>query len=167
MISEDSSLNLGLIEKNAQDFIDITKRLQDALNKIEHDPKLKPTQLTLVKLAKCSRGTINNRIWPLNELKRIKNLRKVNIDSTSKTNQSEIAEASRIERYKDQLFNSREELLIWKVRHDMELKKSVELENLNKILVKRINLLETEINALKKQLTEEKVVYFPTNNSKK
>ena len=68
-------LNDGLEKKNDADFLELTLRLKAALQKIEISPGLKATQSVLKKLANCSRGTLNNRKWPIEELTRIKNAR--------------------------------------------------------------------------------------------
>ena len=71
-----SSLPQALEEKNQADFITVTNRISDALQKISSNPKLKPTQSVLARLSKVSRGTLNNRVWPLEKLEEIKSQRK-------------------------------------------------------------------------------------------
>ena len=66
----------ALVAKNASDFDQLTEAIKDALKKIEGDRRLKPTQEVLAKLAGCTRGTLNNRGWPLTELDAVKQARK-------------------------------------------------------------------------------------------
>ena len=47
----DDKLNKALVEKNDQDFNEVTKRLEDALSQIEKNPKLKPSQQVLAKVS--------------------------------------------------------------------------------------------------------------------
>jgi hypothetical protein len=137
--------NPAFEEKNAQDFIEVTKKLQSALARIESDSRLKPTQAVLSKLAECSRGTINNRKWPLEKLKKIKAARKASIKPEDIASKAIRKEESRIERYKEQLFNNREELLVWKMRHDEQAQRVVQLEEINRVLQQRIKRLEDEL----------------------
>lgn len=66
----------ALVAKNASDFDAMTEAIETALKKIEGDRRLKPIQATLAKLANCTRGTLNNRQWPLVRLQEIKTARK-------------------------------------------------------------------------------------------
>lgn len=66
------SLPEGLVARKASDFDAMTQAIEDALEKIERDRRIKPTQEALRKLVGCSRGTLNNREWPLTELRKIK-----------------------------------------------------------------------------------------------
>ncbi|WP_312524930.1 hypothetical protein [Comamonas sp.] len=69
------SRNAALVAKNASDFDAMTQAIDDALKKIERDRRIKPTQGVLAKLVGCSRGTLNNRGWPLTKLGEIKRAR--------------------------------------------------------------------------------------------
>jgi DNA-binding Lrp family transcriptional regulator len=62
-------------ERNEADFQAITKRLEEALTVLEEDSSIRATQESLAKLANCSRGTLSNRIFPLERLKEIKKQR--------------------------------------------------------------------------------------------
>lgn len=62
-------------ERNKNDFDDMTKRIEDALKIIEDDKTIPATQAKLCQLAKCSRGTLLNRKWPIERLKAIKDKR--------------------------------------------------------------------------------------------
>lgn len=63
-------------ERNKNDFDDMTQRIEDALKMIEDDETIPATEAKLCKLAKCNRGTLRNREWPLDRLKEIKKKRK-------------------------------------------------------------------------------------------
>ncbi|WP_046060263.1 hypothetical protein [Paracidovorax citrulli] len=65
----------ALAAKNASDFDAMTQAIEDALEKIERDSRIKSTQGSLAKLVGCSRGTLNNRGWPLSKLGDIKRAR--------------------------------------------------------------------------------------------
>lgn len=71
----DKSRPDALVAKNASDFDAMTQAIEDALKKIERDRRIKPTQSSLAKLVGCSRGTLNNRGWPLTKLSDIKRAR--------------------------------------------------------------------------------------------
>src|SRR5262245_13368518 len=102
--------------QNEVDYKDLTKRLEKALKAIEDDSRLKPTQETLRKLARCSRGTLDNREWPLKRLRQIKQDRRQ--PKTSPAGAPVETPEMLAERYKQQLDMSREEVLRWKNRHD-------------------------------------------------
>lgn len=139
------SLPEALAEKNAQDFEDITLRIKGALEKIRKNSKLKPTQAVLAKLAECSRGTINNRKWPLEELEVIKHERKEQKQEVVNATTPQNDEASLLEQYKDQLYKSREELRIWKSRYDEQAGLVKQLEHITAVLQQRIEILEKEL----------------------
>lgn len=162
-----SSLNPALREKNDSDFVEVTRRLQIALEKIEKDPKLKATQEVLSRLAECSRGTINNRKWPLEQLQRIKDARKTPKAAENAAGHAGEREESRIERYKQQLFDSREEVLAWKVRHDEIVSRLSEQQVLTKALQLRNEALTNEIALLKKKVNSSKVIDLALSSPKK
>lgn len=62
--------------KNETDYQKITDNILAALKQIEHNPKEPATQANLAKLAKCSRGVLRLRGWPIEKLKGIKKKRK-------------------------------------------------------------------------------------------
>jgi gas vesicle protein len=67
--------SLPFDQKNEQDFQEMTERIRCALDDIRKSRTLKPTQMVLAKLAKCSRRTLSLRIWPIEELRKIKEAR--------------------------------------------------------------------------------------------
>ena len=120
------------------------------------------------KLAGCSRGTINNRKWPAEHLKRIKHERVLKKELT--TNLSVKATEGNeqlIERYKTQLFNSREELLAWKNRHDEKAQRVIQLEDINLILLQRIEHLESHLKNMKTQNALGKLLEIVSSNGGK
>lgn len=66
------SRSYGFVAPNASKFDVMTQAIKDALEKIERDRRIKTTQEALRKLVGCSRGTLNNRKWPLTRLREIK-----------------------------------------------------------------------------------------------
>jgi chromosome segregation ATPase len=139
----------ALQEKNEQEFIKVTRRIQEALARIKDDPKLKATQDVLAQLADCSRGTINNRKWPLDRLREIKTARKAAKQPITDESTSTAKIESRIERYKERLYDSREEVLIWKARYDEVGERLAQAQNLNRVLQSRLEAVEQEISRLR------------------
>jgi len=84
----ENSLPAALVAKNSLEFEKTTMAIKKALEKIENNHKLKPTQSLLAQLSGCTRGTLNNRVWPNTELNRIKAERKkiFSIDEKKITN---------------------------------------------------------------------------------
>lgn len=160
------TLPSALDEKNASDFAEITKRIHDALEKIRQTPKLKPSQAVLATLAQCSRGTLNNRKWPLEELLVIKEKRKAQKAAVAMTIPAVVREESRIEQLNAQLYKNREELLVWKNRCDDKSEQIRQLEELIAVLQKRTAKLEAELATLRQQ-SKGKVLPMPNPSSGK
>jgi len=101
----------ALVAKNASDFDAMTQAIEEALNKIERDRRLKPTQTSLAKLAGCTRGTLNNRGWPLTRLSDIKRVRNQKREAEKSTEQKVAAAKAELEtsKLKKQLQLSRTE----------------------------------------------------------
>jgi len=159
LVDSPAALNSGLVSRNEQDFLDVTKRLQTALDKIRGDLRVKATQESLARLAKCSRGTLVNRKWPLEELRKVKDERRSRGRAPlSPSSVADTSEQSRIERYKEQLYLSREELLRWKDRHDKLAEDARAAEEVNARLVRRIETLEIQLRDVKKTMPSQTVV---------
>lgn len=62
--------------RNEADYQKITNSIQAALKQIEQNSEEPATQVNLAKLAKCSRGVLRLRGWPIERLKSIKKQRK-------------------------------------------------------------------------------------------
>lgn len=107
----DRSLPDALVAKNARDFDAMTQAIDEALRKIERDRRIKPSQATLAKLANCTRGTLNNRGWPLARLLDIKRERERNRAAEKSVEPKSCASKveSEIDKLKNQLQLSRTE----------------------------------------------------------
>ncbi|MCT7307121.1 hypothetical protein [Ralstonia wenshanensis] len=114
-------------ERNQQDFLLVTKRIQDALEKMANDRRLKRTETNLAKLAGCSRGTLRNRKWPMMRLHELKSEAR-EAKGEEEPEPRAIREKSRIDRYREQLSKNRDELLAWKYKHDELRDKVLTLE---------------------------------------
>jgi phage gp46-like protein len=62
-------------ERNEADYREISIRIASALETMECKATIPVTQKELSKLARCSRGTLRNRRWPLERLKELKRVR--------------------------------------------------------------------------------------------
>lgn len=116
-MSIDIKANLPFDERNQQDFMLVTKRIQNALEQMANDRRLKRTETNLARLAACSRGTLRNRLWPMEQLQKLKE------EARTAKEQVEVEpratrEKSQVERYRVRLMKNRDELLFWKYKHD-------------------------------------------------
>src|SRR5689334_18660351 len=71
-------------ERNQRDFNDMTARIRDSLDLIRKNRNLRATQDVLAELAKCSRRTLSLRVWPILELKKIKDARSNHINAVER-----------------------------------------------------------------------------------
>lgn len=71
-------------ERNQRDFNDMTARIRDALDLIRKNKNLRATQDVLAELAQCSRRTLSLRVWPILELKKIKDARSNHINAVER-----------------------------------------------------------------------------------
>src|SRR5437763_1817668 len=62
-------------DRNDADFREISSRIRSALDRMEMDPTIPARETELAARASCSRGTLRNRVWPLDRLKTIKQQR--------------------------------------------------------------------------------------------
>lgn len=151
-------MNPGLERKNDDDFLDVTNRIKAAITKIEASPRLKATQFVLCELANCSRGTINNRKWPLAELKRIKEARKAPKKSLETESPKAERELDLVKRLEEQLNDIRDEVIVWKNKHDA-LHELYEAQlNITRVLTKKTEGLKAEIVRHQNSTREENVV---------
>ena len=137
-------------ERNQDDFVQITKRIQDALEQFAKDRRLKRTEANLARLADCSRGTLRNRAWPLVQLQKLKEEAKQFKKAKNPENAAprSLREKSRIDRYREQLEKNRDELLVWKYKHDDLRAKVQTLEEQRDILKRRAEALEARLRAV-------------------
>lgn len=117
MMNPETPSALPFDERNQQDFMLVTKRIQDALELMANDRRLKRTEINLAKLAGCSRGTLRNRTWPIEQLHKLKEEAKA-AKETIEAEPRATREKARVERYREQLIKNRDELLFWKYKHD-------------------------------------------------
>lgn len=129
-------------ERNAQDYFLITQNIDEALKKLEENPNLPVTEVMLAKLAGCSRGTLRNRVYPIEKLKEIKEVR---TKKENKPRAFKITSAQRIEVnvhieekkvLAEKLRQSRSEVAVW-VNKYFELEKDYQdLQRMLKLLKK-------------------------------
>lgn len=146
-MSGENRTPLPFDERNQQDFMLVTKRIQDALDRMATDRRVKRTETNLAKLAGCSRGTLRNRKWPMVQLKKLQEEAR-----TAKENQEpeprSIREKCRIERYRDQLSKNRDELLVWKYKHDELRDKVGTLEAQRDTYKRQAKKLEAQLRSI-------------------
>jgi len=125
----------------------VTKRIQDALEQMANDRRLKRTETNLAKLAGCSRGTLRNRKWPMEQLQRLKEESR-SAKEVAEPEPRTTREKSQIERYRNRLDKNRDELLFWKYKHDT-LRDLVEtLESQRDAYKRRAEELEAQLRSI-------------------
>lgn len=106
-------------QRNQADYLEITRRIEAALELIRNDSTISATQKSLADLARCCRGTLHHRKVPLECLKEIKRKRAL---EKSKPKLSRITSAHRLSvdihlrdkrNLEEQLDKSRSEAAIW------------------------------------------------------
>lgn len=147
MMSADTKANLPFDERNQQDFMLVTKRIQDALELMANDRRIKRTETNLARLADCSRGTLRNRQWPMEQLRKLKE------DARTAKEQVEVEpratrEKAQVERYREQLMKNRDELLFWKYKHDALRDRVETLESQRDTYKKRAEDLEAQLRSI-------------------
>lgn len=146
-MSTDTKASLPFDERNQQDFMLVTKRIQDALEQMANDRRLKRTETNLARLAGCSRGTLRNRQWPMEQLQKLKD------DARAAKGRVEVEpratrEKAQVERYREQLMKNRDELLFWKYKHDT-LRDQVEtLESQRDAYKRRAEEFEAQLRSI-------------------
>lgn len=155
MSTEDASVARPFDARNAEDFDAITTAINLALAQLRAEPKLKPTEETLAKLAGCSRGTLRNRDWPIQSLKAIKSERKTK-KATDAANKAAVVPAKKTPttEHKDQLRLSRDEALRWKLKYDELLETVTTLSSALDNYQAREASLEAEIVELKAHIAK-------------
>lgn len=164
MMSTDTKAPLPFDERNQQDFMLVTKRIQDALAQMANDRRLKRTESNLAKLAGCSRGTLHNRKWPLEQLQKLKEEAR-SVKEVAAVEPRATREKARVERYREQLMKNRDELLFWKYKHDAlrELVETIEAQR--DTYKRRAEELEAQLRSIamasKSRKSVGKVLSFP------
>lgn len=83
--------NKAFVKKNSEDFEANTLAIEEALQAIEQNKKLKPTISQLTKMTGIHRNTLSNRLTPIQRLKQIKQAREIEKKSqNSKDNSTKI-----------------------------------------------------------------------------
>lgn len=139
--------SLPFEERNQQDFLLVTARIQAALEKMANDKRIKRTEKKLAELAGCARGTLRNREWPLEQLNKLKDEARAAKETQEVVPRSN-REKSNIERYQDLLSKNRDELLIWKYKHDTLRDMVQTLEGQRDAQKQRAENLEAQLRAL-------------------
>lgn len=96
-------------EKNRQEFDDVTERINEALIRLQNGSSIKCTVSSLAKLAGVHRNTINNRIWPLERVKAIKEARKIELEAK----RNAIQEVDPTVELKENIDRCMKEILYW------------------------------------------------------
>lgn len=122
----------------------IDSALEAALAKIRANPALPATQETVARLAECSRGTVNNRATVLEALHEIKKVRRVAkvIRKTAVPNEPE----NEVERLREQLENSRDEVGRMLNQRDDIQRKFEMLQKNYALLAEKARLLQAELS---------------------
>lgn len=133
-------------ERNDADYQELSTRIATALETIAHDESIPATEQSLAQLANCSRGTLRNRVWPLQRLKLIKE------DRVSKPKTSIPQTPAEIERFdrrklQNDLALSRTEAAKWFDAYQNERSETRKAR-------RAIKLLTEEIAALNKQVAK-------------
>lgn len=129
-------------DRNERDFSDLTSKIREALIKIRLDDSVGATEMSLAKIAGCSRATLANRKWPLKELRAIKAARKAKRKSKSKYPPDIATLIAQCKGFEEQLRLNRDELLRWKMECDERDTRIQRLEHVNSTLLKQKNHLE-------------------------
>ena len=147
MTNTETASPLPFDERNQQDFMLVTKSILDALALMANDRRLKRTEINLAKLAGCSRGTLRNRKWPMEQLHKLKEEAKA-AKETVEVEPRSMREKTRVERYREQLLKNRDELLFGKYKHD-SLRDMVEtLEGQRDAYKRRAEELEAQLRSI-------------------
>lgn len=137
-------------ERNQRDFDDMTTRIRDALDLIRKNKSLRVTQDALAELAQCSRRTLSLRVWPILELKKIKDARsnhikavegKADVLTTVKTDSLLITQVKNYQIQNGELFDRLQNLEEDKARLVVVIST---LEHQLQTLKEKLNSLERE-----------------------
>lgn len=162
-------------ERNAIDYRETSRRIADALDEMERDQSIPATQKELARRAKCSRGTLRNRQYPIARLKSIKDKRRLNGLKSGNTILKYRPVEAHIEdkkRLLEQVERSRTEIAIWFDKFqesektwsrllrekEMLLAENKSLKERNEKLEKKLSEIERALSAGKKR---KRVLPFP------
>jgi len=149
--------------KNDEDFEATTERIKKALAEFRDSNTLKLTQDALAIRAQCSRTTLNNRAWPIAQLKEIKKERKERKEQKKQralTPQGKVLEQSREEKLDQALKMSRDEVLVWKLRFDDVQQQLTQSQNALRVMSEQVSTLQSELKSLRNRMPAGEVVRF-------
>lgn len=161
------SAKLPFDERNAQDYREITSRIEEALAVLKRDVRQPATKSNLARLSCVHRNTLYNRAmtsspdgnpnngWPFAPLREIKKARTRSQTSAGPTTDSASSGAGRNAlSVSDRLARSRYEAGRW-FHRSLELKKERdEARRQTQLMLSKIDSLEDEVARLRKQLVE-------------
>jgi hypothetical protein len=142
-------------ERNQRDFDDMTARIRDALDLIRKNKSLRATQDALAEFAQCSRRTLSLRVWPILELKKIKEARsshlkavegKPDVRTAVKTSSLLIKQVKNYQTQNGELFDRLQDLEEDKARLVVVVST---LEHQLQALKEKLNSLEREARRVK------------------
>lgn len=149
--------------KNDEDFEATTDRITKALAEFRESNTLKLTQDALAIRAQCSRTTLNNRGWPIAQLKEIKKERRERKEQKKQRTlvpQGKVLEQSREEKLDQALKLSRDEVLVWKLRFDDAQEQLTQSQNALRVMSEQVSALQTELKSIRSRMPASKVVSF-------
>lgn len=144
-------------ERNEADYRAISNKIEIALNLIAADLTIPATEASLAELAGCSRGTLRNRVYPLERLKSLKQLRTKNRRTARISPAHRIAVEVHIDEKKnlrEQLNKSRSEVAVWVSKYSDLEREVKKLQRLKDVLLKGNRLLEEQNQKLREFLEE-------------
>lgn len=98
-------------KKNSDDYEENTSLLKKALSDIESNKKLKATIAQLSAMSGVHRNTISNRVWPVQELNKIKSMRKARKTADKEKVRSNTVDIKKI--LEEKLTQARNEIIYW------------------------------------------------------
>lgn len=98
-------------KKNSDDYEENTFLLKKALSDIESNKKLKATIAQLSAMSGVHRNTISNRVWPVQELNKIKSIRKARKTVDKEKVRSNTVDIKKI--LEEKLTQARNEIIYW------------------------------------------------------
>ena len=104
------------------------------------------TQDALATRAQCSRTTLNNRGWPIAQLKEIKKERRERREQKKQralVPQGKVLEQSREEKLDQALKMSRDEVQIWKLRFDDAQQQLTQSQNALRVMSEQVSALQS------------------------
>lgn len=135
-------------KKNQQDFDAVTEKINEALKKMRSDDSIKSSVQSLADLSGVHRNTLNNRIWPVEQVKAIKAERKAKLET-----QKNEPKVDPLEKASEKLSKAEKEILFWygKTAEYKELYESMTVQFTD--MAKSRDLYKTRFQELETVLT--------------